>query len=706
MDRRTFLRVSLGAGGALLIAACDDDTPSSTSPSAPTQTGAPGETASAPTTTVPTGPAFTPNLFISIAADGTTTLTVHRTEMGQGVRTALAMVLADELEVDLAKVNVAQSPANEAIGSQVTSGSGSIADNLDRLRKAAAVGRRLLVLAAAQQWGVEPDQCRAERGEVINDATAERLAYGDLVEVAASLDVPSGASLKTDAELRLIGTSAHRLEGPEIVTGSLQYGIDVRVPGMRFAAVARCPVPGGTVVSFDDTAARSTPGVADVVQIPSGVAVVAASTWAALRGRDALVVEWDDGDNARWDTASIRAEMVRVLGDGDSSDTETEVPADPVLEAVYETPYLAHLPMEPMNATALVRDGACEVWVGTQNPLDVQRLIADELGMDATKVVVHVLHCGGGFGRRLEPDVGLEAAHLSQAIDGPVMVTWSRTDDLQHDFPHAPTMHALRTTLAGGTSITGWHHRVAGPGLNGIVYTAGTDALSIEQAVPYEISGQSNSAALVDVPLRTGPWRGTFAWPSAFATECFLDEIAEFTGQDPVELRRGLLRDDHPLRRVLDLAVDQSDWGTETPAERGRGVACHSYHGSAVAIVAEVQAIGTQLSVVRIVCAIDCGRVVNPDMVVQQIEGGIVYGLTALLKPALTHARGAIEQTNFDTAPLLQMAERPHIDVHIVPSTQRPTGAGEMAVPAVIPAVLNAYFAASRTRVRSVPFSA
>ncbi len=698
MDRRTFLRVSLGAGGALLIAACDDDSSSTT---APRPTDGPGSTA--PSTTVPIGPSFTPNLFIRIGTDGATTLTVHRTEMGQGVRTALAMVLADELEVDLARVTVEQSPANEAIGSQVTSGSGSIADNLERLRTAAAVARLLLVTAAAQQWGVEPTQCRAELGEVVNAATGERLAYGELVAVAATLDVPSGASLKTDDELRLIGTSVPRLEGAQIVTGSLQYGIDVRLPDMRFAAVARCTVPGGAVASYDDSAARSVPGVLDVVQIPSGIAVVATSTWAAFRGRDALTVDWDEGDNASWDTASIRAEMVRVLGD---SADGTAAPADPVLEATYETPYLAHLPMEPMNATAHVRDGSCDVWVGTQNPLDVQRLIADELGMDAMKVMVHVLHCGGGFGRRLEPDVGLEAAHLSQAIDAPVMVTWSRADDLQLDFPHAPTLHSLRTTLAGGTTVTGWRHRIAGPGLNGIVYTAGTDALSIEQAVPYEIAGQSNSAALVDVPLRTGPWRGTFAWPSAFATECFLDEIAEFTGQDPVELRRSLLRDDHPLRRVLDLAVARSDWGLEAPAERGRGVACHSYHGSAVAAVAEVQAIGAQLRVVRIVCAIDCGRVVNPDVVIQQIEGGVVFGLTALLKPALTHARGVIVQTNFDTAPLLQMAERPQIDVHIVPSSARPTGAGEMAVPVVIPAVLNAWFAATRERVRSVPFSA
>ncbi len=696
MDRRSFLRVSLGAGGALLIASCSDDDGSSeqTGATSSSETGAAATVAS----TVPVGAtAFEPNLFVRIDAGGSVRLTVHRSEMGQGVRTALAMVLAEELEVDLDSVTVVQSPANKAIGSQVTSGSGSITDNYDGLRTAGATARQLLIAAAAQQWQTDVTNCRADNGDVVNTLTDERLGYGDLVTVAASLDVPAAPALKAPADFGLVGTSVPRLEGPGIVTGRLQYGIDMRVPGMRFAAVARCPVPGGTVVSFDDHAALDVAGVEQVVEVVSGVAVIATSTWAAFRGRDALTVVWDEGDNATWSTDSIRAAM----GDVITTRRGEAAPADlTVIEAVYETPYLPHSAMEPVNCLADVQGGTCEIWASTQNPLGVQDAVGEALSMPVT---VNVQQCGGGFGRRLEVDFAVEAAEVSKAAGVPVLVTFSRTDDLQHDYPHAPTQHWLRAGWDGANQVTALRHVVAGPGLNGIAYTGGTEVLKIEQAVPYRIAQKKDSAALVDVPLPTGPWRGTFAWPNSFATECFLDEIAVALGEDPVELRRRLLPDGDRLRSVLDLAVDKSDWGSTLPDGEGLGVACHTYHDTPVAIVARVQMGDNSFTVPRVVCAVDCGIVINPDMVVQQIEGGVAFGLGAVLKGALTHRAGRVEQQNFNDAPLLQLGEMPVVEVHIVPSTGHPTGVGEMAVPVVIPAVLNAVYAASSIRFRALP---
>jgi len=695
MDRRTFLRVSFGAGGALVIAACSDDAASPATTGAPDRTDGTSPPPSA--TEVAAGPAFEPNLFVSVGGDGSVQLTVHRSEMGQGTRTALATLLAEELEVDLAAVTVVQAPADEAIGSQVTSGSGSIADNYQRVRAAGAAARQLLVTAGAQQWQTDEINCHAEHGEVVNDLTGERVGYGDLTALAATLDVPKSPTLKDAADFQLIGTSVPRLEGSAIVTGRLQYGIDVRVPNMRFAAVARCPVPGGTLVSHDDTAALAVAGVEQVVEVPSGVAVIATSTWAAFRGRDALTVAWDEGDNSTWSTDSIRAALADAIA---ARHDEPAAAGETTLEGVYETPALAHSAMEPVNCVADVRADGCELWVSTQNPLGVQEAVADALSLPVT---VHVEHCGGGFGRRLEVDYPVEAAEISKAAGVPVLLTFSRTDDLQHDYPHAPTQHWLRAGWDADKTIASLRHLVAGSGLHGIAYRGGIDVLKIEQAVPYTIAQKKDSAALVDVPLPTGPWRGTFAWPNSFATECFLDECAVALGEDPVELRRRLLPEGSPLRAVLDLAVSNSDWGTQLPAEEGLGVACHTYHDTPVALVARVRMSGQSFTVTRIVCALDCGVVVNPDMVVQQIEGGVAFGLTAVLHGALTHRAGRVEQRNFDDSPLLRMSEMPPVEVHILPSTNDPTGVGEMAVPVVIPAVLNAVAAASGVRFRSLP---
>lgn len=711
VDRRRFLQISLGAGGALVIATCSGDAPQTTRPDGGvgTITPAPSEPSTdatdAPDATTSPDPAapFRPNLFVSIAPDGAIGLTVHRSEMGQGVRTSLAMILAEELGVDLDQVTVERAGADEGFGSQVTSGSGSITDSFRPLRLAGAAARMTLVDAAARHWGADAASCRVERGEVIDGASGARIGYGDLVALVDTAD-GSGSPVLTDAEeFRIIGTSQPRVDGPDIVTGRLRYGIDLRIPDLRFAAVVRSPVPGGTLRSHVPDAALAVAGVEQVVEVPSGVAVVASSTWAAWRGRDAVVAEWDDGDLARWSTDTIRAAIADAIpAAGDDADSGAPADGGGRLEVTYDTPYLSHLPMEPMTCAAHVRDGRCEIWTSTQNPVGVRDAVAAALGLPVT---VEVLHCGGGFGRRLEVDVAVEAAQVSAAVGVPVLVTFSRADDVRHDFPHAPTRHALSATWDASGELQTFAHHVAGPGLHGIAYTGGREVLQIEQAVPYRIAGVRDTATLVDIALPTGPWRGTFAWPSAYATECFVDEIAAALHEDPVTFRRRLLVDDDRLRNVLDLAVERSDWGSTASPGDGFGVACHTYHGTAVAMVASVTVSGGVVAVRRIVAALDCGTVVHPDMVVQQIEGGVAFGLTALSKRAPTHRDGVIEQQNFDELGLVTMAEMPLVEVHLVPSRERPTGVGEMAVPVVIPAVLNAVFAASGLRVRSLPLA-
>lgn len=704
LTRRTFLKVSVAASGGLLIGAYWVNTSKATSALATTPTPRPISTLQAtPTPTPPATNAFQPNLFVKIDLDGVITLTVHRSEMGQGVRTALAMILAEELEADWANIQIEQAPANGKIGNQVTSGSGSIVEAYPLLREAGARARQMLTAAAAQTWGVTVEECHAENSTVVRTATGDRLGYSALVTIVQTMKMPRFFThLKEPATFRLIGTTPPRIDGPALVTGQARYGLDVRLPGMLFATIARCPVPGGTLVSYDAAKAKAVPGVRAVVEVPSGVAVVAEHTWAALQGRNALSITWDEGKQRTLSSAAIQQQLADSIKQAQANlPAERIDPTHQILEAIYETAYVAHVPMEPMNCVADVGADQCTVWAPTQNPQAAQSAVRSAVGVPTT---VHVPLLGGGFGRRLEVDYAVEAALVSQAVQAPVQVVWTREDDIQHDFYRPATYHWLRAVCDAKGEIVVWQHYLAAQSLNGILYRAGKEVMADGLPIPYQVGKQQTETLLAAIDLPTGPWRAVFRGPNVFANECFLDEVATALDQDPYPFRAKLLRANDLMHPVLELAATKAGWGTALPSGHGRGIACHNYDNQVpVAMVAEVAVRGDSVRVHRVVCALDCGTVIHPDMVVQQMEGAIVDGLNTLLKQAITFRNGRVEQSNFHDYPLLPMREMPAVEVYIQPSKRAPQGVGEMGVPPVAPAVANAIFAATGKRIRRLP---
>lgn len=685
LTRRDFLKISFTAGGALLVTAC-----------APNVTETLAPIATSTSTPLPEIP-FQPNLFIKIDQDGTVTLTIHRTEMGQGVRTSLAMILAEELEADWSKVRVEQSPANGAIGNQITGGSGSIADHYLSLREAGATAKMILITAAANFFGVPVTECKAEQSTVIHTSTDQKISYGELVNMAQDIELTEPVELKDPSEFRLIGKSMPRIDDPDIVTGKAIYGSDVILPNMLHAVVARCPVPNGTVVDFDDEQTRLIAGVVDVVQVNTGIAVIAQNTWAAIQGRNVLKVTWDEGSYTQYSSESIREELVDAVNTAIANETSQSLTT---IEAIYETTYLAHAAMEPVTCVADVRADGCDIWAGTQNPQDVKAFVQQIVNVPTN---VYVTLLGGGFGRMLEVDYAIEAAEISQAIAAPVKVTWTRDDDIQHDFYRQPTYHWMRAGWDNDGELNLWRHYMAGPGLNGIAYRVGREVLEEGITSPYQIRGRIAQAFLVNIPLPTGPWRAVMAGPNAFANECFFDEIANGLKRDPYELRMELLPDNSTLRSTLQLVTEKSNWSTPPTNGIGRGIACHAYHNTAVAMVAEVSVENSIVKIHKVFCAINCGRVIHPDMVAQQMEGSIVFGLTSLLKNEITIEQGRVKQSTYVDYPILQMSEMPEIEVHIVPDDRNPTGTGEMGVPPIVSAVVNAIYAVTGKRIRHMP---
>jgi isoquinoline 1-oxidoreductase beta subunit len=583
--------------------------------------------------------------------------------MGQGIRTAIAMILAEELDADWSKVRIEQVGADQRYGDQVTGGSVSVSKHYGVLRQAGAAARQMLVTAAAQQWGVEPSVCHTESGEVIGP-DGQRAAYGTLVEAVSDLEPTAlkDAAPKDPAAFTLIGTPSTLHDASAYVNGSAMFGLDVRVPGMLYATVARCPVYEGKVKDFDATKAKAVPGVRDVIPITTGLAVVADNTWAALRGRDALEVTWDEGAYATWSSAFIRDILMQ----------QSPKPGnDPkVVEAFYDLPYEAHATMEPMNCTADVRTDRCEVWAPTQDPQRARQSAATASGVQRDAVTLHVTFIGGGFGRRHEPDFVEQAVEISKAIGAPVKLVWTRADDIQHDFYHPLSVNYAKVTLD-------------------------------DAGMPKTLPSVRHVPMTVGVP--TGAWRAVENVPQAFARESLLDEAAAQSQLDPVALRLELLQD--PGRAVVALAAEKAGWGTPLPKGSGRGIAYWATFGvTHVAHVAEVTvAEDGQIRVDRVICAVDCGQVVNPDTVAAQMESGIAFGLTAALKAQITVENGRAQQSNFSDYPLLTVAEMPVIEVHTVPSSRAPSGIGEMGVPPVAPAIANAVFAATGVRVRKIP---
>jgi isoquinoline 1-oxidoreductase subunit beta len=675
-----------------------------------------------------------PDGWIQIDTDGIVTLALDRTEMGQGVMTALPMILAEELEADWETIRVAPLVVNPAgwVRDVGTGASWSVRGSYDDLRHAGAAAREMLVAAAALAWNVDPSSCRAERGFVTHPPSGRRLGYGDLVSRASALEVPRAPRLKDPSEFRLIGKPVRRLDTPSKVNGTAKYGIDVRVPGMLFASIERSPVFGGTLRAIDDAGARRTPGVRRVVRLAGrgrrharpgtwrtyteeGVAVLADSYWQAWTGRRALKIDWDEGPNASLDSGGLRARFVELARrdgavarqDGDSRAALAGCAR--VVEAVYELPFLHQATMEPMNCTAHVQADGCDVWAPLQKQTEAQLVAAEVAGLPLDRVRIHTTLLGGGFGRRQENDFVAEAVSLSKATGAPVQVIWTREDDVRHGFYRPAVYNALAAGLDAAGHPVAWTHRVVGPSIAEWKFArlpGGLDKWLVEGAadLPYAIPNVSVSHEIAEVPVPRGFWRSTGASHNTFVTECFFDEVARAAGRDPYELRRELLRD-HPRHlAVLDLAADRAGWGRALPEGRFRGIAVVNYADAFVAEVAELSLSdrGTP-TVHRVVCAVDCGPVVNPDIVAAQMEGGVAFGLSAVLYGEISLERGRVKQSNFHDYRLVRMAEMPVVETYIVPSNEKMGAIGDPAVPAVAPAICNAIHAATGTPVRRLP---
>ncbi len=648
---------------------------------------------------------FKPNAWLEVHPDGAVSIWTGRSEMGQGVKTAMPMIVAEELEADWQTVRVIQADADPAYGNQMTVGSRSVQSGWEPLRKAGAAAREMLISAAALTWGVPRGDCRAERGAVLHASSGQRLTYGQLTDRAGTLPVPEHPPLKQRSDFRIVGTRVPRVDASDKVTGRATYGIDVRVSGMVFAAVARCPVFGGRVTRFDPAAARAVPGVTGVEQISRGVAVVAENTWAAFQGKRALRVEWEEGATARWSSEGIwRAfaaaatrpgQSVRATGDVDSALRG----AARTMDAVYEAPYLAHACMEPMNCTAQVTGGRVEIWAPTQNPQGIQREAARVLGLAGEAVTVHVTYMGGGFGRRGGPmDYATEAVELAGKLGRPVQVVWSREDDIQNGFFRPATYNVLRAGLDRAGRPVAWNHKLVGPDGAPFMLTRGADELI------YAIPNFRLERVTEDPGIPIAPWRGVGPSQNGFIVESFVDELAHAAGEDPFAYRRELLVGQPRLVAVLDHAAERAGWGSPPPAGRHRGIALWQFGDTVVAEVAEVSVAGDgSLRVHRVVCAIDCGIVINPDTVEAQTQSNIVFGLTAALYGDITIDRGRVVQSNFHDYRMLRLAQMPDVAVHLVRSDAPPSGVGEAALPAIAPAVCNAIYAATGKRIRRLP---
>lgn len=705
LSRRSFLQAGAAVGGGLML-----------SLSLPF---ANGEAEAADT--------FAPNAFVRIGGDGRVVLTMPYVEMGQGTYTAIPMLIAEELEVDLGQVQLEHAPANPKLygnpllgGIQATGNSNAIRAAWQPLRQAGAVARTMLIAAAAQRWNVDPASCRAQSGEVLHAPTGRRLPYGELAAAAARMPVPDKVALKRPEDFKLIGTPAKRLDSPAKVNGTAVYGIDVRPPGVKIATLAQSPVFGGRVKSVDDTAAKAVKGVRQIVRLDDAVAVVADHMGAAKKGLAALRIEWDDGPHAKLTTDDIAAELEKATLNAGAvaqniGDVEKAMAgAVTKVEAIYQVPFLAHATMEPMNCTVHLRPDGCEIWVGSQAMARVQAAAAKAAGLPLDKVVAHNHLIGGGFGRRLEADGVVRAVQIAQHVDGPVKVVWTREEDIQHDMYRPYWVDRISAGLDAKGMPVAWTNRFAGSSVLARwappTFNNGLDADSTEGAIglAYALPNMHVEYVRVEPPgIPTAFWRSVGPSHNVFVTESFIDELAAAAKQDPVAYRLALLDKAPRAKAVLALAAEKAGWGAPLPQGSGRGVSLQFVFATYMAHVAEVEvAKDGAVRVRRVVCAVDCGTVVNPDIVRAQIQSAIVFGITAALHGRITLKDGRVEQANFDSYPVLRMNEAPAVEVHIVQSREPPGGMGEAGTAAIVPAVANAIFAATGKRLRRLPADA
>lgn len=664
---------------------------------------------------------FAPNAFVRIDRSGQTALVMPQVEMGQGVYTAIAMILAEELDADFSKVTLEHAPpddklyGNPIFGIQVTGNSNSIRSFWKPLRAAGAAARLMLVQAAAQQWQVDPASCSASNGVVSHASTGRTLSYGDLIAAASAQPVPQDPPLKDPKDFTLIGKPLKRLDTPNKTDGKVVYGIDAMLPGMKFATLAQCPVFGGKIGRVDDSAAKKIPGVQQIVVLDDLVAVVGDHMWAAQKGLDALVISWDEGANAKinssdiWDDLRAASKKDGVVAKS-VGDIAKGLSQGEQIDGEYELPFLAHACMEPLNCTVHVTPESCEVWTGTQVLTRVQEYAAKAAGLPLDKVTAHNHLLGGGFGRRLEADMVAAAVRIGKNVDGPVKVVWTREEDIQHDIYRPVYRDVISATLSGG-KIAAWKYRISGSSIMARwlppAFQGGIDIDAVDSAVdnPYDIPNfQVEYVRAEPSAVPTGFWRGVGPNNNVFATECFMDELARKAGADPIAFRVGMLGKTPRLKAALELVAEKSGWGQPLPARTGRGVCAQPSFGSFIATVveAEVDNHGGVL-LRRVTSAVDTGIAVNPDSIVAQLQGGLIFGLTAALFGEITIERGRVRQSNFNDYRMLRIDEVPRIDIHVIKSGEDPGGIGETGATAGPPALRNAIYAATGVALRRLP---
>ena len=686
--------------------------------------------------------AFSPSAYLRITHDNKITIVCVRSEMGQGVLTALPMILAEELEADWSRITVEQAGANGLYGlgaptisgesqsspsslyaDQTTGGSASVRMKWEPLRRAGAAAREMLITAAAQKWRVARSTCQAENGFVLHAASNRRLSYGHLAHRASALPIPFDPPLKAAKDYKLIGKPIPRLDTPSKVSGKAVYGIDVRIPGMKRALLARAPVIGGKVTSFDDRESKKIPGVSYIGKISdSAVAVVANSVWAAMEGRRLLNVAWDDGPNkdlssveiAKSFRAAASQKAAPLYSTGDVSKAHGRR-----IEAEYEIPFMAHAAMEPGNGTAHFQGDKCELWLPTQTPVDCQTAVAQALGLSVEQVKVNVTLLGGAFGRRLEYDYAVEAALVSKAINGPVQVLWTREDDMRFSCYRPSSYHKMSAELDGQGWPVSFSHKIVAPSINlqkGTALDAGVDVdMKDECSLIYSFPNALVEFVRVETQVPLAFMRSVYAMETAFASESFIDELAAAAGKDPLDYRLHLLAKDQDItyfsntwhtermRAVLQLAADKAEWHKPLPAARYRGLACFGCFSTYAAEVVEISMENDVPRVHRVVAAVDCGQIVNPVIVEQQVQGGVVFALSNALRARITIEKGRVVQGNFDDYEPVRMNESPNVEVYTIASTEAPTGIGEPGVPPLAPALCNAIYAATKKRIRSLP---
>jgi isoquinoline 1-oxidoreductase beta subunit len=728
LSRRAFMRAGAAAGGGLLVGIA---LPGCAVVSLePPRDRKPAEAAVGQASTAQSqdSPGLAYSGFIRIDRQGTVTFIVHKVEMGQGTFTSIPMLIAEELEVDPATVKLEQAPpdnklyADPLLGGQLTGGSTSIRGAWEPLRRAGATARTMLIQAAAQTWKVDVKSLRAVNGVVTHPASGRTLHYGELVDAAAKLDVPKDVALKPASEFRLIGKPVKRLDSADKVSGRALFGIDARVPGMRIATVAACPIVGGQLAGLNEAAARAVPGVRQVLRLDDAVAVVGDHMWAAKQGLAKLEPTWTGGPHSALTTAAIVADMEAASrqdgavarSDGDAAGVLATTPASSGVSAVYQMPFLAHATMEPINCTVSMAGGGCEIWVGTQVPVLAQMAAAKTAGLPQEKVVVHNHYLGGGFGRRLEVDFIVQAVAFARQVSHPLKVVWTREEDIQHDMYRPCYLDRIAAALDEQGRPKAWLHRITGSSILARFAPAwvkdGVDSDAVDGArdVPYDIPVQRVEYVRHEPPIPTAFWRGVGPTHNVWVVESFMDELAAKAQRDPVQYRLALLGKQPRCRAVLELAAQKAGWTQplrEAAGERaGRGVSVQFAFGSYMAMVAEV-AVNAQgeVKVRRVVAAVDCGQVVNPDTVQAQLESGVVFGLTAALWNEVTLEQGRVQQSNFGDYRVMRMNETPRIEVHLVPSSDQPGGIGEPGTSGIGPALTNAIFAATGTRIRRLP---